>query len=167
MPNVTGLSRTDATQTLEDLGLNVEVAKRTVGNLNRVGVVLDQSPAQGATVQSGDTVTLTVGKKASSHSSSTTGATSGNATHMDDATSTYDVSTLPASARKTYRAASKALSNDDYKAMAESIAALYEDYPNAAQSLINTAKTRSWFPKFKKELLQIDAGANDILDLDA
>lgn len=166
MPHLTGLSQADAESLLKEIGLTVTVEQQVADDRNQVGTVINQSPDAGTTVHTGDAATLTIGKKADSTSPSEATSTTDASSHMDDTGTTYDTSTLPPNALKTYRAASKALANDQSKAMAKQIAALYPDYPNAAQSLINTAKSRDWFPQFKKQLLKINPGANDILDLD-
>jgi beta-lactam-binding protein with PASTA domain/serine/threonine protein kinase len=62
VPDVTGESLEDATATLEAAGLKVKVAPEQVTSEFDKGRVARQSPAEGAELARGDTVTLTVSK---------------------------------------------------------------------------------------------------------
>ncbi|MGO4258690.1 transglycosylase domain-containing protein [Marmoricola sp. RAF53] len=59
VPNVTGMTRTDATATLENLGFSVVVGGQVSSDLGP-GLVALTNPASGATMYSGGTVTLYV-----------------------------------------------------------------------------------------------------------
>ncbi|MGP4003333.1 Stk1 family PASTA domain-containing Ser/Thr kinase [Streptomyces sp. 8N706] len=61
-PDLTGESVEDATQTLRDAGLKVEVAPRRVFSEEDEGTVAEHSPEEGIRLAEGDTVTLTVSK---------------------------------------------------------------------------------------------------------
>ncbi|MFE0094910.1 Stk1 family PASTA domain-containing Ser/Thr kinase [Streptomyces sp. NPDC059015] len=62
VPDVTGDSVGDATSTLEDAGLKVQVAPERIHSPQEAGTVARQSPAEGSQAAGGDTVTLTVSK---------------------------------------------------------------------------------------------------------
>lgn len=59
VPNVVGMSEQDATEKLEDDGLNYRV--ETQEDATKVGKVISQSPTGGTTVSPGDRVTIVVG----------------------------------------------------------------------------------------------------------
>lgn len=59
VPDVTGLSRADATSTLRGAGFLVRVTHRSSGTVAS-GNVIDQNPTGGVTAQSGSTVTIVV-----------------------------------------------------------------------------------------------------------
>ncbi|WP_030543009.1 Stk1 family PASTA domain-containing Ser/Thr kinase [Streptomyces albus] len=61
-PDVTGEPAADARQTLEDAGLKVRIAPERVFSEEEKGAVAGQSPAEGATLAQGDTVTLTLSR---------------------------------------------------------------------------------------------------------
>ncbi|MBQ0985909.1 Stk1 family PASTA domain-containing Ser/Thr kinase [Streptomyces sp. F63] len=61
-PDVTGEPAGDARQTLEDAGLKVRIAPKRVFSEEEKGAVAEQSPAEGATLAQGDTVTLTLSR---------------------------------------------------------------------------------------------------------
>jgi hypothetical protein len=61
IPDVTGLSRADATAALEAAGFVVDVVERHVSDPHNVGVVLTQDPVAGVKALQGTTVTITVG----------------------------------------------------------------------------------------------------------
>ncbi len=62
VPNVVGKSRDDARADLRTAGLDVLVVSRTTSDENEDGIVLDQSPSAGTRLQSGESVTVFVGK---------------------------------------------------------------------------------------------------------
>ncbi|HEY9375369.1 Stk1 family PASTA domain-containing Ser/Thr kinase, partial [Streptomyces sp.] len=62
VPDVTGESVADATSTLRDAGLKVQVAPERVHSPEAVGSVAAQSLAEGSRAAQGDTITLTVSK---------------------------------------------------------------------------------------------------------
>ncbi|OEJ27262.1 serine/threonine protein kinase [Streptomyces agglomeratus] len=62
VPDVTGESVPDATSELEEAGFMVKVAAGRVNSPEEAGSVARQSPAEGAELAKGDTVTLTVSK---------------------------------------------------------------------------------------------------------
>lgn len=59
VPDVTGLTEQEATEQLEDAGLEVRSRKRSNPNVDE-GEVFNQNPEAGATVEEGDEVTITV-----------------------------------------------------------------------------------------------------------
>jgi membrane peptidoglycan carboxypeptidase len=61
VPDVVGMSRTDAKATLEVAGFLVEVVEKLVSNPDNVDVVLAQDPDAGIKALQGTTVTITVG----------------------------------------------------------------------------------------------------------
>jgi penicillin-binding protein 1A len=61
VPDVVGLSRTDAKAALETAGFVVEVVSKHVSDPHNVDVVLDQQPPGGTKLLQGSTVTITVG----------------------------------------------------------------------------------------------------------
>ncbi len=61
VPDVVGMSRTDAKTALEAAGFVVEVVSKHVSDPHNVDVVLDQQPAGGTKLLQGSTVTITVG----------------------------------------------------------------------------------------------------------
>lgn len=62
VPDVTGLTRAEALRALRNAGLRGSVSERATDNADEDGVVLRQSPGNGAEVDSGATVTLVVGR---------------------------------------------------------------------------------------------------------
>ena len=62
VPDVTGKSTVDATNTLKSAGFNVSV-NEVEASKDQVGKVISQSPAAGSQQDKGSTVTITVGKK--------------------------------------------------------------------------------------------------------
>jgi serine/threonine-protein kinase len=62
VPNVVGESRDEAAADLTAAGLKVRVVERTTTDENEDDVVLDQSPSAGTRLQSGESVTVFVGK---------------------------------------------------------------------------------------------------------
>jgi eukaryotic-like serine/threonine-protein kinase len=62
VPEVTGRTVEDATAELEDAGLKVRIAADRVNAAGAAGTIARQSPAEGARLATGDTVTLTVSK---------------------------------------------------------------------------------------------------------
>lgn len=178
MPNVIGLTEQAATDKLENLGLSVSVEYEEVDDSSQAGVVTAQDPDEGEQLDAGDAVTITVGQQeessssasesSSSAASSSTSSSSGVSVSntMNAADTGYDASNLPKKYRSYYDAGATALQSGDYKTLASNVASLYSEYPNAAQSLVNSAKSESWYAKFKKQLLKQDAGAEDLLDLD-
>ncbi len=61
VPDVTGMSRTDAKAALEAAGFVVEIVEKQVSDPGNVDVVLDQDPVAGTKALQGTTVTITVG----------------------------------------------------------------------------------------------------------
>ena len=64
MPNVIGKTKDEASKILKDLGLKVTV--ETKSSQKNDGEVIEQSKAEGTTLKAGDSVTITVSKKANS-----------------------------------------------------------------------------------------------------
>jgi serine/threonine-protein kinase len=64
VPDVRGQSQADATQILEGAGLTVAVVQDFVTDPSQDGIVTSQDPAPGADAQSGEVVTIHVGKLA-------------------------------------------------------------------------------------------------------
>lgn len=64
MPNVIGKTKDEASKILKDLGLKVTV--ETKSSQEKDGEVIEQSKAEGTTLKAGDSVTITVSKKANS-----------------------------------------------------------------------------------------------------
>jgi serine/threonine protein kinase len=62
VPSVIGLTQAGATSTLDNLGFKVKVVPQTTNTPNEVGFVIKQDPVSGRVVDSGSTVTITVGK---------------------------------------------------------------------------------------------------------
>jgi serine/threonine-protein kinase len=62
VPDVTGLTRAEALRTLRNAGLQGSVSERATDAPDEDGVVLRQSPGNGAEVDPGSTVTLVVGR---------------------------------------------------------------------------------------------------------
>jgi serine/threonine-protein kinase len=64
VPNLTNMSQQQATNTLEDVGLQIRVAntRQPVADPSQDGLVVDQIPTPGTTVDQGDTVTVTLGE---------------------------------------------------------------------------------------------------------
>jgi len=62
VPPVTGLDEATATTELQNAGLGAVVAPTTVDDPALVGVVIDQNPTAGETVDLGSSVTITVGQ---------------------------------------------------------------------------------------------------------
>ncbi|MDQ3647224.1 MAG: Stk1 family PASTA domain-containing Ser/Thr kinase [Actinomycetota bacterium] len=62
VPDVTGLTRTEALRTLRGAGLRGSVSERATDEPDEDGVVIRQSPGSGAEVDEGSTVTLVVGR---------------------------------------------------------------------------------------------------------
>ncbi|MFQ5523767.1 MAG: Stk1 family PASTA domain-containing Ser/Thr kinase [Acidimicrobiia bacterium] len=64
VPNLIGLTETEAQVLLEDLGLvlNVSVGTQPVADPAQDGLIVDQIPAPGTTVEMGDIITVTLGK---------------------------------------------------------------------------------------------------------
>ncbi len=61
VPNVVGLTRSDAVSNLRSLGLSPSVEEETTDIQPQGGRVIDQSPGGGTTVEEGSTVVITVG----------------------------------------------------------------------------------------------------------
>ncbi len=61
VPNVVGLTRSDAVSNLRSLGLTPSVEEQTTDIQPQDGRVIDQSPGGGTTVEEGSTVVITVG----------------------------------------------------------------------------------------------------------
>ncbi len=61
VPDVLGMSRSDAKAALEGAGFVVEVVDKHVSDPDNIDVVLDQAPAGGTKLLQGTTVTITVG----------------------------------------------------------------------------------------------------------
>lgn len=179
-PNLIGLTETAATDKLETLGLKASIKQKVVSDANQVGVVTAQRPPEGTRLAPGDTVTIAVGKKkpestsgdgskkasASSISFPSTASAASVANKMDAKDTDYDASGLSKKYRPYYDRGTAAVGTGDYRGLATNVAALYDAYPSAAQSLVNDAKSEKWYGKFKKQLLKRDAGAEDLLDLD-
>jgi eukaryotic-like serine/threonine-protein kinase len=64
VPNVVGLTQSDATSTLQEAGFNVAVQESTTFDSARNGRVIAQSPSGGSSASKGSTVTITVGRLA-------------------------------------------------------------------------------------------------------
>ncbi len=62
VPNVVGESKDQARADLKDAGLRVRIVKRTTGDPNEDGQVLEQSPSAGTRLRRGEFVTVFVGK---------------------------------------------------------------------------------------------------------
>ena len=62
VPDVTGLTRAEALRTLRGAGLEGSVTERATETLEEDGVVIEQSPGNGADVDRGSAVTLIVGR---------------------------------------------------------------------------------------------------------
>jgi serine/threonine-protein kinase len=62
VPDVTGLTRSEALRMLRSVGLEGSVTERATDTLDEDGVVIEQSPGNGAEVDGGTTVTLIVGR---------------------------------------------------------------------------------------------------------
>ncbi len=62
VPGVTGLTRSEALRMLRAAGLQGSVTERATDTLDEDGVVIEQSPGNGAEVDRGTTVTLIVGR---------------------------------------------------------------------------------------------------------
>ncbi|WP_353828628.1 transglycosylase domain-containing protein [Agromyces sp. SYSU T0242] len=62
VPDVRGMDRNTAEQTLKDAGFKVQVREEPVTDQSAEGFVISQSPDAGATAKSGDRVTIVVGK---------------------------------------------------------------------------------------------------------
>ena len=60
VPDVTGQTQSDATTTLQGLGLTVSVADSTACDYQLYGTVLTQQPTGGTSVAAGSAVTITV-----------------------------------------------------------------------------------------------------------
>jgi serine/threonine-protein kinase len=75
VPNVVGLSRTDATTELQNAGFTVVTRDVTSLDPNNAGRVIAQSPQPDSKAAKGSTVTISVGKFGGSSSSSTTTST--------------------------------------------------------------------------------------------
>ena len=73
VPTVTGQNENSATSTLKGAGLNVEVKPKSVpaGDPN-AGRVISQDPAGGQSVDTGSTVTITVGVAAATTTTAST-----------------------------------------------------------------------------------------------
>ncbi len=65
VPNVIGRSRSEAVEAVRGAGLTPSVEEEETEVAGKVGRVLDQFPPPGAELAPGDTVTITVGKRAS------------------------------------------------------------------------------------------------------
>ncbi len=76
VPNVVGLSKTDATTELQNAGFQVVVREVTSLDPNNAGRVIAQSPSADSKAAKGSVVTISVGKFASGSTSSTTTTTS-------------------------------------------------------------------------------------------
>jgi beta-lactam-binding protein with PASTA domain/predicted Ser/Thr protein kinase len=61
MPDVRGMEEEDAVDELESRGLEVRVVREFTGVEDQRGIVIDQSPSPGTTVEQGDEVEITVG----------------------------------------------------------------------------------------------------------
>lgn len=61
VPDVIGMSEAEATETLTDEGLTVEVLPQPVDDEADIGIVSAQNPPDGERLEEGDTVTITVG----------------------------------------------------------------------------------------------------------
>ena len=61
VPDVIGMSRSDAKAAIEAAGFVVEVVDKHVSDPDNVDVVLDQDPVAGTKLLQGMTVTITVG----------------------------------------------------------------------------------------------------------
>ena len=59
VPNVEGMDEKEATRTLQDQGFKPDVRRES--STDRKGVVIDQNPGVGDTVQPGSTVRITIG----------------------------------------------------------------------------------------------------------
>jgi beta-lactam-binding protein with PASTA domain/tRNA A-37 threonylcarbamoyl transferase component Bud32 len=79
VPNVVGMTQSDATSTLQEAGFNVAVQESTTFDSSRNGRVIAQSPSGGSSAPRGSTVTITVGRLAggSGSGSGTSTTTSG------------------------------------------------------------------------------------------
>ena len=77
VPDVTGLSQGDATEELSGAGFRVRIVEQAVTDAGEDGVVLDQTPAGGAEVKRGATVTITVGKFSAAPNPEGAGGTQG------------------------------------------------------------------------------------------
>jgi serine/threonine-protein kinase len=64
VPDVTNQNQADATQILEGAGLTVAVVQDFVTDPSQDGIVISQDPPAGADAQSGEVVTIHVGKLA-------------------------------------------------------------------------------------------------------
>lgn len=187
MPSVVGMTEDAARDKLEKLELNVTVKSKAVSSDDQVGIVVAQDPEESTQLATGDAVTITVGSRASSSAkarstsmssaSKPTASTTSTASkspssaasvsnHMGATDADYDTSTLPKKYRTYYEKGATALADGNYRTLATEVAKLYGEYPNAAQSLVNSAKKQSWYAKFKKQLLKKDSEAENILDLD-
>jgi eukaryotic-like serine/threonine-protein kinase len=94
VPNVIGLSETDATTALQDVGLGRVVTYITVdAGSPQVGTVIDVTPGEGETAPAGSRVNISVGRAAATTTTTapttTTGATSSSST-TSGSTSTTD-----------------------------------------------------------------------------
>jgi serine/threonine-protein kinase len=77
VPNVVGMSESDAISTLQDAGFRVVRITQAVANPANDGKVIDQSPDGDTSAERGATVTITVGQAtAGTTSSSTSSSTS-------------------------------------------------------------------------------------------
>ena len=64
LPDVVGTTEQEAVQALEDAGATVEVRDQDVTDPAEDGIVLEQDPPAGATIEPGDTATIVVGRLA-------------------------------------------------------------------------------------------------------
>jgi eukaryotic-like serine/threonine-protein kinase len=72
VPSVIGQRTENARATLQNAGLNVRVEEQLVADEASDGRVIDQNPNAGTQVQRGDTVTITVGRRPATATTSTT-----------------------------------------------------------------------------------------------
>ena len=62
VPDVSGMTRDDAENTLRSAGFKVDRNEQDVLDPTQDGIVVGQSPAGGSAAKSGDRVTITIGK---------------------------------------------------------------------------------------------------------
>ncbi|GIJ47218.1 serine/threonine protein kinase [Virgisporangium aliadipatigenens] len=77
MPSLKGKSRAQAEQELEGAGIDYRVVEQTTTNSSDFGRVISTDPGAGATVRSGQTVTVNVGKQQAAPSSAPPSSPSG------------------------------------------------------------------------------------------
>ena len=75
VPNVVGLSKSDATTELQNAGFQVTVREVTSLDPNNAGRVIAQSPSADSKAPKGSVVTITVGKFGGSSSTTTSTST--------------------------------------------------------------------------------------------